>query len=109
MVQSVHDPATNYGLAVSAHSRYAGSRLLTVTGEGDHGVYGGVNRCADTIVNTFLTTGKAPAKDVSCAGEGIPAPDKLAPGPEEAGGDYSHGTPLRRIAGFTKAVSGYLH
>jgi len=35
MVQSVHDPATSYGLAVSAHSRYAGSRLLTVTNEGD--------------------------------------------------------------------------
>ncbi|WP_328998920.1 alpha/beta hydrolase [Kribbella sp. NBC_00709] len=108
MVQSVHDPATNYGLALSAHSRYAGSRLLTVTGEGDHGVYGGVNRCADKIVNTFLTTGTAPAKDVSCAGEGIPAPEKLAPGLEEAGAGYSHETPLRRIAGFTKAVSGYL-
>jgi pimeloyl-ACP methyl ester carboxylesterase len=109
MVQSVHDPATSYGLAVSAHSRYAGSRLLTVTNEGDHGVYGGVNRCADRIVNTFLTTGKAPAKDVSCAGEGIPAPDKLMPGLDEAGTGYSKETPLRRIAGFTKAVSGYLH
>ena len=109
MVQSVHDPATSYGLAVSAHSRYAGSRLLTVTNEGDHGVYGGVNRCADRIVNTFLTTGKAPAKDVSCAGEGIPAPDKLMPGLDEAGAGYSKETPLRRIAGFTKAVSGYLH
>lgn len=107
MVQSVHDPATNYGLAVSAHSRYAGSRLLTVTNEGDHGVYGGVNRCADRVVNTFLTTGKAPAKDVSCAGEGIPAPASEEPGIGETGG-YAKGAPLRRIAGFTKAVSGYL-
>jgi hypothetical protein len=107
MVQSVHDPATNYGLAVSAHSRYAGSRLLTVTNEGDHGVYGGVNRCADRVVNTFLTTGKAPAKDVSCAGEGIPAPESEEPGIGETGG-YAKGAPLRRIAGFTKAVSGYL-
>lgn len=107
MVQSVHDPATNYALAVSAHSRYAGSRLLTVTNEGDHGVYGGVNQCADRVVNTFLTTGKAPAKDVSCPGEGIPAPTSEEPGLDETGG-YTKGAPLRRIAGFTKAVSGYL-
>ncbi|NIK60381.1 alpha/beta hydrolase [Kribbella shirazensis] len=103
MVQSVHDPATSYSLALSAHSRYAGSRLVTVTGEGDHGVYGGVNRCADRIVNTFLTTGAAPAKDTTCAGEGIPAPEKDAPGTGEMSG-----APLRRIARFTQAVSGYL-
>jgi hypothetical protein len=102
MVQSAHDPATNYALAVSAHSRYAGSRLLTVTREGDHGVYGGVNKCADKIVNAFLTTGVAPAKDTSCVGEGIPAPTAPAPA-------LAEGAPLHRIAGFTKAVSGYLH
>ncbi|HZX04453.1 alpha/beta hydrolase [Kribbella sp.] len=103
MVQSVHDPATNYGLAVAAHERYAGSRMVTVTGEGDHGVYGGVNRCADRIVNTFLSTGVAPAADVSCKGEGIPAP-----GPEVPGAESLDGAPLQKIAGFTKAVSGYL-
>jgi len=108
MVQSVHDPATNYSLAVSAHSRYAGSRLLTVTQEGDHGIYGGVNKCADRIVNTFLTTGVAPAKDVSCVGEGIPAPAVQQPGFEE-NDLQGYGAPLRRIAGFTKSVSGYLH
>ncbi|MFF0340745.1 alpha/beta hydrolase [Kribbella sp. NPDC004875] len=107
MVQSVHDPATNYGLATAAHSRYAGSRLLTVTNEGDHGVYGGVNACADRIVNTFLTTGVAPAEDASCRGTGIPAPDREQPGLDDLTG-YSHGAPLRKIAGFTKAISGYL-
>jgi hypothetical protein len=103
MVQSVHDPATNFSLATSAHSRYAGSRLLTITGEGDHGIYGGVNKCADKIINTFLATGRAPAKDVSCRGEGIPAPTN------HQQGDATEGAPLSRIAGFTKAVSGYLH
>ena len=110
MVQSVHDPATNYALAVDAHHRYAGSRLLTVTREGDHGVYGGVNKCADKIINTFLTTGTAPAKDTSCIGEGLPGP--TMPEPELGEGEqqgYAEGAPLRRIAGFTKAVSGYLH
>ncbi|MFK4089819.1 alpha/beta hydrolase [Kribbella sp. NPDC020789] len=107
MVQSQNDPATSYQLAAAAHHRYAGSRLLTVTGEGDHGVYGGVNKCADRIINTFLTTGKTPATDVSCRGEGIPAPATPEPvGPEA--GEVS-GSPLRRVAGFTVAISGYLH
>jgi pimeloyl-ACP methyl ester carboxylesterase len=102
MVQSQHDPATNATLAASAHRRYAGSRLLTITGEGDHGIYGGVNKCADKIVNTFLTTGVAPAKDLSCKGEGIPAPSL-------AESEYEPvDAPLQRITGYTKAVSGYL-
>ncbi len=110
MVQAAHDPATNYSLAVSAHRRYAGSRLLTVTREGDHGIYGGVNKCADKIINTFLTTGKAPAEDTSCAGEGIPAPSPETVYGASAGQPvYGDDAPLRRIAGFTKAVSGYLH
>jgi hypothetical protein len=110
MVQSVHDPATNYSLAVSAHSRYAGSRLVTVTREGDHGIYGGVNKCADKIVNTFLTTGMAPAEDTSCVGEGIPAPSpEIGYGASAGQPGYGDDAPLRRIAGFTKAVSGYLH
>jgi pimeloyl-ACP methyl ester carboxylesterase len=102
MVQSVHDPATNVSLATSAHDRYAGSRLITITGEGDHGIYGGVNKCADKLVNTFLATGKAPAQDTTCKGEGIPAP---APPHSD---EYREGGPLHRIDGFTKAVSGYL-
>jgi pimeloyl-ACP methyl ester carboxylesterase len=107
MVQSVHDPATNMSLAASAHSRYAGSRLITVTREGDHGIYGGVNKCVDRLVNTFLTTGRAPAADTTCQGEGIPAPPT-----HNLDGHNLDGTaaaaPLHRIAGFTKAVSGYL-
>jgi hypothetical protein len=48
------------------------SRLITVTNGGDHGVYGGVNKCADKMVNAFLTTDKAPAEVQTCRGEGIP-------------------------------------
>ncbi|ADB32030.1 TAP domain protein [Kribbella flavida DSM 17836] len=102
MVQSVHDPATNVSLALGAHSRYAGSRLITVTGEGDHGVYGGVNKCADRLVDAFLATGRAPADDTTCQGEGLPGPQMPHP---DGGGD---GAPLHRIAGFTRQVSGYL-
>ncbi|TDD59720.1 alpha/beta hydrolase [Kribbella antibiotica] len=109
MVQSQNDPATSYSLATAAHQRYAGSRLLTITGEGDHGIYGGVNKCADKIVNTFLTTGKSPAADVSCRGEGIPAPSTPEPvGTEDESTGTATGSPLRRVAGFTAAISGYL-
>ncbi|MFC9692687.1 alpha/beta hydrolase [Kribbella sp. NPDC056951] len=107
MVQSQNDPATSFTLAAEAHHRYAGSRLLTITGEGDHGVYGGVNKCADRIVNAFLTTGKTPAADVSCRGEGIPALSTPEP-IEGEGGEAATGSPLRRVAGFTAALSGYL-
>lgn len=113
MVQSAHDPATSYSLATAAHQRYAGSRLLTVTGEGDHGVYGGVNRCADRIVEAFLTTGRAPGQDVSCRGEGIPAPNPVpdVPGADDgaAAAALRDRSPLRRIQGFSAAISGYLH
>ncbi|HET6987485.1 MAG TPA: hypothetical protein VFI00_12760 [Kribbella sp.] len=44
----------------------------------------------------------------ACAGEGIPAPS--APELEEGGEHgYADRAPLRRIAGFTKDVSGYVH
>ena len=109
MVQSVHDPATNISLATSAHHRYAGSRLITVTNEGDHGIYGGVNKCADRLVNAFLTTGKAPSKDQTCRGEGIPAPTAPEPAEASIGGDPAGGVPLARIAGLGKVVSGYIH
>jgi pimeloyl-ACP methyl ester carboxylesterase len=74
MVQSVRDPATPLEGAVRAHRRFAGSRMLTVTNEGDHGMYVNGIRCVDDIVDKFLLTGVLPARDVSCAGPGIPAP-----------------------------------
>jgi pimeloyl-ACP methyl ester carboxylesterase len=75
MVQSVHDPATPYEGALDAHRHYAGSRLLTVTGEGDHGVYAGGNVCVDRIVDGYLIDGKLPSKDLSCKGLPIPRAD----------------------------------
>ncbi|WP_205862868.1 alpha/beta hydrolase [Planosporangium thailandense] len=74
MVESTHDPATPYEGAVRAHRAFAGSRLLTVTNEGDHGIYTMGNQCVDGLVDTFLLTGALPATDTECAGTGIPAP-----------------------------------
>jgi pimeloyl-ACP methyl ester carboxylesterase len=80
MVQSVHDPATAYEGALNAHEHYAGSRLLTVTGEGDHGIYAGGNTCVDRIVDGYLIDGKLPRKDLSCKGLPIPKPSDSASG-----------------------------
>lgn len=75
MVQSQRDPATPIEGARRAHARFAGSRMLTVTNEGDHGVYVGVNPCVDRRVDAFFLTGALPAaRDTTCPGTGIPAP-----------------------------------
>ncbi|MEU4803664.1 alpha/beta hydrolase [Actinosynnema sp. NPDC023587] len=76
MVQSVRDPATPVEGARRAHEKFAGSRLLTVTDEGDHGIYGFGNPCVDDIVESFLVDGEVPAKDVTCPGTPLPDPTK---------------------------------
>jgi pimeloyl-ACP methyl ester carboxylesterase len=75
MVQSTHDPATPIEGAQRAHRAFANSRLLTVNGEGDHGIYAATgNKCVDDIVETFIVDGKAPQRDLSCPGMPLPAP-----------------------------------
>jgi hypothetical protein len=103
MVQSVHDPATPYEGALNAHKHYAGSRLLTVTGEGDHGVYAGGNACVDRIVDGYLIDGKLPRKDLSCKGLAIPKPPK----PGQDSGAFSV-DPLSRLAELHTRFAGVL-
>ncbi|WP_369056434.1 alpha/beta hydrolase [Kineococcus terrestris] len=75
VVQSENDPATPVEGARVTHEALPSSRMITVTGEGDHGVYGTIgNACVDDVVTTFLVTGEAPAGDVTCEGTGIPDP-----------------------------------
>ncbi|MBM6405528.1 alpha/beta fold hydrolase [Phycicoccus sp. CSK15P-2] len=100
MVQSVNDPATNARLARDAERRYSGAVLLTVTDEGDHGVFGMGNRCVDDIVLRYLTTGRAPAHDRTC--RGIPVPD---PVPADGGRWAGLPTPqLQRIAELSERL-----
>ncbi|WP_447003987.1 alpha/beta hydrolase [Saccharothrix isguenensis] len=77
MVQSVRDPATPLEGAQRAHRKFQGSRLLTVTDEGDHGVYGFGNACVDDVVESFIVDGKVPTADLTCPG--MPLPDPTAP------------------------------
>lgn len=75
IVQSTHDPATPIEGARRAHEQFEGSRMLTVTGEGDHGIYAGGNDCVDTTVEDFLVDGVVPPKESSCAGTPLPVPE----------------------------------
>ncbi|WP_079193811.1 alpha/beta hydrolase [Streptomyces sp. CB02923] len=65
MLASRHDPAAHYEGVQRSHRALRGSRLVTVGG-GDHGQYGNGNRCVDTLVNRYLMTGGAPARDTTC-------------------------------------------
>ncbi|MFC0439676.1 alpha/beta hydrolase [Kutzneria buriramensis] len=80
MVQDTHDPATPYEGALRAHRAFAGSRLLTVQGQGDHAVYAQTgNTCVDDIVESYLVDGKVPAGDLTCPGVPLPGPGMVAP------------------------------
>ncbi|WP_406222326.1 alpha/beta hydrolase [Streptomyces decoyicus] len=74
MLNSVHDPATYYEGARAAHRALRGSRLVTVTGGGDHGQYQNGNACVDGIVDAYLLGGAAPDRDVSCVAGPPPVP-----------------------------------
>ncbi|MFD8787838.1 alpha/beta hydrolase [Kitasatospora sp. NPDC059599] len=67
MLNSVHDPATYYEAAVGAHRALRGSKLVTVTGNGDHGQYPGPNACVTDVVERYLLDDRAPARDLTCA------------------------------------------
>nr|BEK70362.1 alpha/beta hydrolase [Kitasatospora purpeofusca] len=66
MLNSVHDPATYYEAALSAHRALRGSHLVTVADNGDHGQYPGPNPCVRSAVESYLLTGATPAGDLTC-------------------------------------------
>lgn len=66
MLNSVHDPATYYEAALGAHRALRGSRLVTVTGNGDHGQYPTANTCVTDVVEQYLLADRAPEHDLTC-------------------------------------------
>ncbi|MER7759792.1 alpha/beta hydrolase [Streptomyces sp. NPDC097619] len=75
-VQNEWDSQTPLTSGIGLHKSLKGSRMITVDeGEG-HGVYlFGNNPCVDAKVNSYLLTGKLPARDLTC---------KAAPTPQRA-------------------------
>ncbi|MEU3650124.1 alpha/beta hydrolase [Lentzea sp. NPDC034063] len=80
MVQSERDAPTPIEGARKAHAGFAGSRLLTVKDEGDHGIYGFDNNCVNDVVERYLVDRVTPSGDLSCPG--VPLPE---PGQQQAG------------------------
>ncbi|GAA2816144.1 alpha/beta hydrolase [Saccharopolyspora taberi] len=78
MLQSENDPATAVEGARIAHEQFAGSRLVTVADEGDHGLYGQGNACVDDLVESYLVDGVVPERDVTCRGLPLPGPQQAA-------------------------------
>ncbi|MER7013033.1 alpha/beta hydrolase [Saccharopolyspora sp. NPDC000359] len=98
MLQSENDPATALEGAQLAHQGFAGSRMITVRNEGDHGVYGMGNACVDDAVAAYLLDGVVP-EDTTC--EGLPMPE-----PEVSTfATTSGGTVLDRLDAVNRAVS----
>lgn len=68
MVQSRRDPATPLSKGMKMREALGARAVLVTVEQGGHGVYlGNGNACGDRTVTTFLTTGKRPARDTSCA------------------------------------------
>ncbi|MFC0849972.1 alpha/beta hydrolase [Streptomyces noboritoensis] len=74
MLNSTHDPATHYEGALRAHRALPTSRLVTVTGGGDHGQYLDGNACVDGLVEGYLLDDRIPAGDTSCPATPLPVP-----------------------------------
>jgi pimeloyl-ACP methyl ester carboxylesterase len=73
MVQSERDPGTPIEGARRAHAAFQNSRMLTVTDEGDHGIYSLGNKAVDKIVNAYLVDGVVP-QDQNVPGMPLPVP-----------------------------------
>ena len=65
IIGTTQDPATPYAWAKGLANYIAGSRLITLKGEGHTG-YGRGSACVDDAVDAYLLTGTAPTKNLIC-------------------------------------------
>jgi fermentation-respiration switch protein FrsA (DUF1100 family) len=83
MVQTERDPATPIEGARRAAQGFAGARLLTVVGDGDHATYAiRGNECVDGAVEAYLIDGIVPAEGATCPGLPVPPPVPVAGDPD---------------------------
>ncbi|MFE3072465.1 alpha/beta hydrolase [Streptomyces sp. NPDC059247] len=76
IVQNEWDPQTPLAAALGLRRALKASRLVTVDEGQGHGVYAlGISACADALATTYLTTGRLPSRDVTCAANQPPAAD----------------------------------
>ncbi|MEU3857052.1 alpha/beta hydrolase [Streptomyces sp. NPDC028722] len=89
-VQNQWDPQTPLASGLGMHRALRGSRMVYVKGGEGHGVYSMDPRsCADRTVNAYLSTGRLPARDVTCAAsgsQGLGAKPQIVPAPRPTPG-----------------------
>lgn len=67
LVNATGDPRTVYAGAEAMREQWPSSRLLTVEGARQHGLYGEYgDACVDQRVSAYLRTGRLPAHDLTC-------------------------------------------
>ncbi|MGW1173982.1 alpha/beta fold hydrolase [Kitasatospora sp. NPDC002543] len=67
ILSATGDPRTTYRDAVTLRGLLPSSRLLTLRGSDQHGLYGTYgNACVDGAVNTYLAGGRLPEADLTC-------------------------------------------
>ncbi|GHF76448.1 alpha/beta hydrolase [Kitasatospora xanthocidica] len=67
ILSATGDPRTPYRDGVALHGMLPGSRLLTLRGADQHGLYGTYgNACVDDAVNAYLAAGRLPEADLTC-------------------------------------------
>lgn len=71
-LQNEWDSQTPLPSGLGMHRALKGSKMVMVAGGEGHGIYGS-GSCADKTATTYLTTGKLPAKDITCQ---APAPER---------------------------------
>jgi pimeloyl-ACP methyl ester carboxylesterase len=85
-VQNQWDPQTPLASGLGMHHALKGSRMVYVKGGEGHGVYAEDPRsCADRTVNAYLSSGRLPARDVTCEPSARRSPGvnpRIAPTPQ---------------------------
>ncbi|MFD0402210.1 alpha/beta hydrolase [Kitasatospora sp. NPDC059811] len=66
IVQNQWDPQATLAMAQGMRRALHGARMITVAGGEGHGVVVAGPSCASADVNRYLTTGRLPAKDLTC-------------------------------------------
>ena len=67
LVAATGDPRTVYEGTTEVRADWPSSRLVTVAGAAQHGLFGEYgNACVDARVNAYLAEGRLPARDLTC-------------------------------------------
>ncbi|CAM5666373.1 Alpha/beta hydrolase OS=Streptomyces antimycoticus OX=68175 GN=SANT12839_077160 PE=3 SV=1 [Streptomyces antimycoticus] len=66
ILQNEWDSQTPLASGRGMHRAMKGSRMVTVAGGEGHGIYGYTTSCADKPATGYLSTGRLPAKDLTC-------------------------------------------